>query len=126
LDTRDWLERCLQGYAQSYDHDFQLALNIELELILSAETPDEALRPLRALTRWFEILREANSAKYIRQLIRAEAPGTWYVDKDDWVGAFRDITLSDDMRRFLVDFNARIKSEIFMNLKKVMKSQHSI
>jgi hypothetical protein len=103
-----------------------MALNIEVELALLAKTPDEVLRPLRDLTRWLEKLGASDSVQLIRHSIRTEAPGTWYVDKHDRANYLRNVMLSHDMRRFLVAFNERVKSEAIPKLKQMMRSQHSI
>jgi tetratricopeptide (TPR) repeat protein len=124
-DVTHWLSYLIfGGYLPIHDDCFRLALNIELELALSANTPDELLRPLRELTRWLETL--GARVQLLRQSIRTEAPGTWYVDKDDRERYLCNVALSEDMRRFLAAFDVRIKWEALARLKQMLRSRYLI
>jgi DnaJ domain len=127
-DVGSWLWSHIvhEEYADIRDDIYKWGLEVELWLTLSATTPDEVLRPLRNLTRWLEILGAGRTVQMIRQLIRTEAPGTLYVDKHDRVAYVGKATLSDSMRRFLIDFDTRIWSAAVAKLKEIMGSPHSI
>lgn len=104
------------------NHSYRLALEIHFELILRAKTPDDALNNLRSLTRWLELLGADNVVQWIRQLVRTEAPGTWYVDKHDREQYVRNVDLSPNMRDYLSSFEKRVKAHATAKLEHVLRS----
>lgn len=127
-DIRDWLWNnvVFEEYAEERDDIYKWGLELDLALALSAKTPDDVLRPFRNLTRWLEVLGAAPTAHMIRELIRTEAPGTLYVDKHDRINYFRKVTLSEEMRNFLEEFDTRIRCRAVVKVKEVMGGERSI
>jgi tetratricopeptide (TPR) repeat protein len=121
-----WNELVFQDYAASRDNAYQLALDIHSELAMTANSPKEVLENLRTLTRWLEILGARDSVLWIRQLIRTEAPGTWYVDKDNRDAYFKDVELSTQMQAYLNAFNNQAKAQLTSKLKQVLKSAQTL
>ena len=115
-----------QQYAPINDENYQMALEIHLELALLAKTPDEVLENLRSLTRWLELLGADDVVRWIRQLIKTEAPGTWYVDKHNREQYIRSVDLSPYMKSCLSSFEKRVKADATAKLKQVLKSAHTL
>jgi len=59
---------------------------------------DELLSSLRTMTRWLEILGEVKYLQFIRNLIRKEVPGTFYVDEHDRENFILECKKSDYFR----------------------------
>lgn len=118
-----WSDLVFSEYDSGNDDDYVLALDTQLDLALTSETPDGVLGSLRYLTRWLELLGMDETTQWIRQLIRTEAPGTWYVDKHDRENYVRDMPLSEEMRAYLAAFDNRVKSDVAPRLREVLKSQ---
>jgi tetratricopeptide (TPR) repeat protein len=127
-DIRDWLWNnvVFEEYAEERDDVYKWGLELDLSLTLTAATPDDVLRPFRNLTRWLEMLGAGPTAQVVRELIRTEALGTLYVDKHDRANYLRKVTLSEDMRNFLEEFDTRIKLKAVVKVKEVMGSERSI
>jgi hypothetical protein len=121
-----WSDLVFQQYAPIYDEDYQLALEIHLELALMAETPDDVLENLGSLTRWLELLGADSIVQWIRQLIRVEAPGTWYVDKHDREQYIRNVDLSPHMRDFLSSVDERVRVNATAKLKQILGGTHTL
>jgi len=111
-----WQYAIWSEYTEREDDIFKWGLNIELSLMRSAAKPDDFLRPARDMTRWLELLGIGTTAKMLRDLIRTEAPGTLYVDKHDRVNYVRSVTLSEDMRHFLEEFDTRMTVSALRNI----------
>lgn len=127
-DIVSWLWDYLvfQEYTPINDEDYRLALEIHLELTLTAETPDAVLTNLRKLTRWLELLGARDTVKWIRQLIRTEAPGTRYVDRNDREQYVRNFDMSQHMRSYIAALDKRIKADATAKLKQILKSLYSL
>jgi tetratricopeptide (TPR) repeat protein len=123
-DLESWIYRILMshGYSVMRDEQYQCGIEILLERSLAAKKPDEILDNLRAMTRWLELLGLGDLAQWVRQLIRLEAPGTWYVDGHDRVNYIQTVDLSPDMKKFFGDMERQLKSEVAFTLQRVIKS----
>lgn len=115
-----WSDLAFQQYTPINDDDYRLALELHLELALGAKMPDDLLENLRSLTRWLELLGANDIAQRIRQLIRVEAPGTWYVDKHDREQYVRSVDLSPDMKDFLSSVDERVRMNAAVKLKHML------
>jgi len=118
-----WSDLVFSEYDSSRDADYVLALETQLELALTSETPDEALGSMRYLTRWLELLGIGETAQWIRQLIRTEAPGTRYVDEHERENYIRDVPLSEQMEAYVAALDRRVKSDAATKLRDVLNSQ---
>ena len=121
-----WSDLVFQQYAPINDENYRLALEIHLELALMAKAPDDVLKNLRSLTRWLELLGADNIVQWIRQLIRTEAPGTWYADKHNREQYIRNVDLSPYMRNCLSSVDKRVKANATAKLKQVLRSAHTL
>ena len=81
---------------------------------------------LRDLTRWLELLGAESVVQWIRQLIRTEAPGTWYVDEHDRKGYICNIELSPYMKEYISGFDERVKLDVTAKLKQILRSAHNL
>jgi len=126
-DATSWLWNNLitLGYMKANDKYYQLTLDIYFNLAVIAKTPEDVLENLRILTRWLELLGVRDTIQWIRQLIRTEVPGSWYVERvrDQYI---RAVDLSENMREYLASFDKRIKSTVTARLKKIMKSPNTL
>lgn len=123
-----WLsiDLMLQQYAPFNDEDYRLALDIHLELALITKTPDDVLRNLKSMTRWLEFLGVDDVVQWIRQLIRAEVPGTSYVDKNNREQYIQSVDLSPYMRSFISSLDKQVKAKVTAKLKHLLKSAHTL
>lgn len=121
----NWLWSAISndGYDMELDSNYEWALDLNFYLILRASTPDGMLAPLRTITRWLEILGQESRALLIRQLIRKEAPGTWYVDAHDRKNYIRKIVVSQNMEAFLKECDVRIQTKVITKLERVMEGE---
>jgi hypothetical protein len=117
-----WSDLVFQQYAPINDDNYRLALEIHLQHLLIAKAPDETLKNLRALSKWLELLGEDKIVQWIKQLIRTEAPGTWYVEKYDREQSIRNVDLSPCMRDYLSSVEKRVKANAIAKLRQVLKS----
>ncbi len=127
-DIASWLWEALfsEEYTPINDEDYRLALGIHLELALMAKDPDEILWNLRRLTRWLELLGAGDIIQWVRQSVRTEAPGTWYVEQDNREQYVRDVRLTQHMKSFLISFGERVRTDATSKLKQVMEGLHSL
>jgi hypothetical protein len=121
-----WSDLVFQQYTPINDENYRLALEIHLELALVAKTPDDVLENLRSLTRWLELLGADDIVQWIRQLIRTEVPGTWYVDKHNREQYIRNVDLSPYMRDCLSSVDKRIKANATAKLKQILRGTHTL
>jgi tetratricopeptide (TPR) repeat protein len=126
IDGWLWGATGFEEYHKDLDGLYQWALELNLSLISMATTPDGVLSPLRRLTRWLETLGRRTGANFVRELIRKEAPGTWYADSHDRENYIRHTVLTDTMEDFLKTFDSRINMEVIAKLNEVMKSERWI
>jgi len=117
-----WEDLVFREYTPTNDENYSLALELHLELALAAQNPDDVLENLRSLTRWLELLGAGDTAQWIRQLIRTEAPGTWYVDKHNREQYVRNVSPSQYMKNRLATFDRRMKARVTTKLKQVLKN----
>lgn len=120
-----WSDLVFQEYAPHNDDHYVMALDLHLELMSVAESPDDVLKNLRSLTRWLELLGSEDLVQWIRQLIRTEAPGTWYVDKQSRDQYVRKVDLSPHMKRYLVGLTKLVKARAATKLRQTLKSIHT-
>lgn len=121
-----WNDLLFQEYDPNNDESYRLALETHLELALMAKTPDDVLGNLRSLTRWLELLGADSIAQWIRQLIRIEAPGTWYVDRQDREQYVCSVDLSPYMKDYLSSIDKRVKAGATAKLKQALRSAHTL
>lgn len=121
-----WSEWVFQSYDPIHDENYRLVLEIHIELSLIARTPDDVLKNLRSITRWLEPLGAATLAQWISQLIRTEAPGTWYVDKHNREQYNRNVDLSPHMKDYLSEVERRVKTDVSTKLKQILGSANTL
>lgn len=139
LPHRDWLEAAgelaswlwaglvFEEYSSRNDEDYQLALSLHLELLLTFETADDVLQHLNWFTNWLDLLGVNETAQWIKRLVRTEAPGTWIADKyrRDQNTDLRNVELSQKLKDQIVQLDERVKASIPSKLTQVLKTRPS-
>jgi len=121
-DVAGWLWSYLvyQKYSPSNDLFYKLAINIHIEQINTSRKADVVLKYLKSLTRWFELLGTREIIQWIRQVIRNEAPGTWYTDAHNRERYIQNVILSTDMKNSIYLFEKWIKLNVEKKLRMVL------
>ena len=74
------------------------------------------------MTRWLELLGMGEMTQWIRELIRREAPGTWYVDAHDRINYIHNVQISDNLYNLITPILATIQETVPIRLSQVLST----
>ena len=122
LEEKLWSQLLWEDYHPANDDGYLRALNILSARVMTSNDPDDLLGALLRMTRWLELLGMSEMTQWIRDLIRREAPGTWYVDKHDRVNYVKEVQVSDQLERQIKPLLSKIQQMAPIRLAMVLGS----
>jgi len=122
LEEKLWSQLLWEDYHPANDDGYLRALNILSARVMTFNDPDDLLGALLRTTRWLELLGMSEMTQWIRDFIRREAPGTWYVDKHDRVNYVKEVQVSDRLERQIKPLLSKIQQMAPIRLAMVLGS----
>jgi len=122
VETQLWNQLLWEAYHPANDQGYLRAINILTAQVLTSNDPDEMLGSLHRMTRWLELLGMREMVQWIRDLIRREAPGTWYVDSHDRVNYIREVEVSEQLKTEAKPLLTKIQQAAPVRLAKILGS----
>lgn len=121
-----WNMLVFEAYHPASDDKYESVITYLANRTLTSNTPTEVLGSLRKLTRWLEMLGLGEMAQWIRDLIRHEAPGTYYVDSHDRENYVQKVQISDNLQAKINPILENVKIYASGKLAQVLASQMHI
>jgi tetratricopeptide (TPR) repeat protein len=121
-----WNMLVFEAYHPASDDKYESVITYLANRTLTSNTPAEVLGSLRKLTRWLEMLGLGEMAQWIRDLIRHEAPGTYYVDSHDRENYVQKVQISDNLQAKINPILENVKIYASGKLAQVLASQMHI
>lgn len=122
IESQLWSQLVFESYHPASDEGYLEAINILATQVLTSNDPDVMLGSLRRMTRWLELLGMGEMTQWIRELIRREAPGTWYVDSHDRINYIRNVHISEYLSNLLTPILTTIQQTAPIRLSQVLST----
>jgi tetratricopeptide (TPR) repeat protein len=118
-----WNMLVFETYHPASDDKYETVITYLADFTLTSNNPSEVLGSLRKLTRWLEMLGLGEMAQWIRDLIRREAPGTYYVDNHDRENYVQKVQISENLQTKINPILENVKIYAPSKLAQVLASQ---
>lgn len=122
IESQLWSQLVFESYHPTNDEGYLRALNILSTQVRISNDPDVILGSLRRITRWLELLGMGEMTQWIRELIRREAPGTWYVDSHDRKNYIQNVQISDYLDKQVTPILITIQQTAPIRLSQVLST----
>ncbi|MBE3143750.1 MAG: DnaJ domain-containing protein [Planctomycetes bacterium] len=123
---RLWDMLVFETYHPGNDDHYVTAFTHLGNRVLNSIAPEDILGALHEMTRWLELIGEREMTTWIRELIRREAPGTWYVDPPHRDRYIQNVKMSNKLKLKLAPLLEMIRSQAPNKLAQALGSKRTL